>query len=69
VQLTAKKELVLSVDNAEKARKSVELLMSRDPNDGMQIGSDEGSAVLENELGRYKGEIQSVQFLIGGDEK
>lgn len=69
VQLTAKKELVLSVDNAEKSRKVVDLLMSRDPNDGMQIGGDEGSKVLENELGGFKGQIQSVQLLLGGDEK
>lgn len=69
IQLTVKKELVLRVDNEEKARKKIEMLIARDPNDGMQIGSDEGSIVLENKLGKFKGEIQSVQLLLGGDDK
>lgn len=68
-QITAKKELVLSVDGVEKGKKKIELLIGRDPNDGMQIGGDEGSAVLENELGSFHGEIHSVQFLLGGDDK
>lgn len=69
VELTAKKDLVLSVDGVEKNRKKIELLIARDPNDGMQIGSDEGSAVLENELGRFRGEMESIQLLLGGEDK
>ena len=69
VELRAKKELVLSVDGVEKNRKKIELLIARDPNDGMQIGSDEGSTVLENELGRFRGEMESVQLLLGGEDK
>jgi hypothetical protein len=67
-QLTGGKDLVLRVDGTEKARKSIELLFSRDPNDGMQIGSDEGSSVLEKALGKFRGEMQRVQFVLGGKE-
>lgn len=68
VQLNAARELVLRVDGVEKAKQKIKFLIARDPNDGMQIGSDEGSKVLESELGRFRGDLLSVQLLLGGKE-
>lgn len=68
VQLNADRELVLRVDGVEKAKKKIDLLIARDPNDGMQIGSDEGSQILQRTLGKFRGDILSVQLVLGSKE-
>jgi hypothetical protein len=69
VTLNVRKELILSVDGKEQGKKNVDLLIGRDPNDGMQIGGDDGSAVLENELARFRGEMASFSFILGGKDE
>jgi hypothetical protein len=66
--LNADRELVLRVDGVEKAKKKIDLLIARDPNDGMQIGSDEGSQILQRTLGKFRGDILSVQLVLGSKE-
>jgi arylsulfatase A-like enzyme len=68
VRLTYERELILSVDGVEVAKKKIEVLIARDPSDGMQIGADEATQVLEEPLGRFRGEMERVWLLLGGDK-
>jgi arylsulfatase A-like enzyme len=63
--VTPDAKLVLRVDGRDVAEKRLESSISADPNDGMQIGGDRGSPVLERNPGGFTGAIDSVRLYSG----
>lgn len=64
-KLTVDKKLQLFVDGRLEAETAIEELILKQPNDGMQIGADTGSRVLEKSVGEYRGKIESIRLYMG----
>ncbi len=64
--ITADRLLLLSVDGKPAGRAKLKAFIPDDPNDGMQIGADERTSVLESaKLPRFTGLIESVRVFSG----
>jgi hypothetical protein len=64
-KLTTDKKLQLFVDGKMDGETTVEQLIFKNPNDGMQIGTDTGSQVLEKSVGGYQGKMESIRLFMG----
>jgi hypothetical protein len=63
--ITADHQLQLRVNGQLAATAPLPELIAKDPNDGMQIGADLGSPVLEPAPPKFAGWIESVRILSG----
>ncbi len=64
-KLTVDKKLQLYVDGRLDAEVAIEELIFKNPNDGLQIGADTGSQVLEKKLGGYQGKLETIRLFMG----
>jgi hypothetical protein len=64
-KLTVNKRLQLYVDGKLEAEAAIDELIFKNPNDGMQIGADTGSQVLEKNVGGYQGKIEAIRLFMG----
>jgi arylsulfatase A-like enzyme len=64
-RLTIDKKLQLHVDGRLDAEVAIEELIFKNPNDGLQIGADTGSQVLEKKLGGYQGKLETIRLFMG----
>ncbi|XZE43400.1 sulfatase family protein [Pirellulaceae bacterium SH467] len=64
-KLTVEKKLQLFVNGKLEAEVAIEELILKNPNDGMQIGADTGSQVLDQKIGGYQGKIESIRLFMG----
>lgn len=65
-RITTDKHLVLLVNGKEAARGPLQDFIRQDPNDGMQIGADNGSIVVDGKkLPMFTGLIESVRIYSG----
>jgi len=63
--LTADQKVELLVGNRSVGKRPLAGLIGKMPNEGMQIGADRGSQVVEPEIGHYSGLIESVRVYSG----
>ncbi len=64
--ITAERQLVLAVDGKAAGRAQLKGFIAADPHDGMEIGADERSPVIEaQKLPRFTGLIESVRLFSG----
>lgn len=64
--ISADQRLLLAVDGKPAGRAKLKAFIADDPNDGMQIGADERSPVLESaKIPRFTGLIESVRVFSG----
>jgi len=65
-QVTADRRLRLSIDGKPAGEARLHDFIARDPNDGMQVGADTGSRVVEGrELTPFVGRIESARVYSG----
>lgn len=65
VKVTGEKRLQLYVDGRLESETAMEELILKQPNDGMQIGADTGSQVMEKDVGKYQGKIEAIRLFMG----
>jgi arylsulfatase A-like enzyme len=64
-RITAEREIVLTVDGQPVAKVRVPNLIESDPHDGMQIGADQGSPVVDPQPPPFSGLIERVRLFCG----
>lgn len=64
-KLNVDKSLQLYVEGKLEAEAKIEEFIFKNPNDGMQIGADTGSQVLEKNMGGYQGKMEAIRLFMG----